>query len=104
MSGVPIEEGSIVYTAGGSNAGVGGKTQITKGKYSIQGLPQGTVKFTFSALAETGEMIKGAVGEMEPEKVNIVSEEFRINGIVREVSESGVQDFDLADGGSGDSE
>jgi len=70
---------------------------IVNGKYQVANIGLGKHSFTFSAWVETGNTIPGPDGEPEPERVNIIPKKIRTVGILREITESGTQDFEMED-------
>lgn len=95
LDGKPIEDGKITYIPQASTgAGSGGSATITSGKYVLSGVPIGQANFTFSALVETGRMVED-LGKQVPERINPIPAIYREAGVAREISSSGVQNFEL---------
>jgi hypothetical protein len=93
VNGKPIKEGKVIYYPGTSGGTGGGSAKISDGKYSLNKVPLGSIAFTFSASAETGKTVPGPGGVPEPERVNIIPAKYGSEGITRQITGDGVQDF-----------
>jgi hypothetical protein len=96
IDGKPVEQGTISYFSDQSAGHRFGKAKINHGEYELTEVPLGDVVFTFSASAETGKTIAGPGGVPEAERVNLIPKKYGSEGVTRDISEDGTQDFQIA--------
>lgn len=95
VDGKPVEQGTISYFSDRSDGHRFGKASISHGEYELTEVPLGDVVFTFSASAETGKTIAGPGGVPEAERVNLIPKKYGSEGISRDISDDGAQDFQI---------
>jgi hypothetical protein len=95
VNGAPLQTGKITFRPLVPAAGNGGSAQIVDGNYQLTDVPIGANVFTFSGSVLTGKSIPGPGGAPEPERVNAIPRQILIEGVEREISASGPQDFSL---------
>lgn len=95
VDGKPVEQGTISYFSDRSDGHRFGKAGINHGTYELTEVPLGDVVFTFSASAETGKTIAGPDGAPEAERVNLIPKKYGGEGITRDISDDGAQDFQI---------
>lgn len=95
VNGSPLQSGKITFRPLNSAAGNGGSTEIVDGQYHFTDVPVGANVFTFSGSVLTGKSISGPGGAPEPERVNAIPRQVLREGVEREISDSGPQDFSL---------
>lgn len=95
VNGSPLRSGKITFRPLNSAAGNGGAAEIVDGRYQLENVPVGANVFTFSGSVLTGKSISGPGGVPEPERVNAIPQQVLREGVEREISGSGPQDFSL---------
>lgn len=95
VNGAPLKSGKITFRPLNSAAGNGGSAEIVDGQYHLADVPVGSNVFTFSGSVLTGKSISGPGGAPEPERVNAIPQQVLREGVEREISDSGPQDFSL---------
>lgn len=95
VNGTPVDEGTLTFLPTGAKLGNGGTAEIVGGNYTAKQVPIGENVFTFYARVKTGKMIPGPSGAPEPEWKMLIPVKYQTEGIAREISESGTQDFSI---------
>lgn len=95
FEGKPVQQGRISYFPSESGHGAGGSAPIVDGRYQLDKIPIGRNGFIFSASVETGKLVAGITGEKMPERVSLLPERYRTEGIVRDIGDGNIQDFAL---------
>ncbi|MBA4106246.1 MAG: hypothetical protein C0485_10850 [Pirellula sp.] len=95
VGGVPLEKGKIVFRPVDPALGNGGSADVIEGSYQLEGVSIGQCVFTFSGSKLTGRSITGPGGAPEPERANVIPQQALRDGVEREITESGTQDFSL---------
>src|SRR5262249_44927245 len=95
FDGKPVQQGRISFFPSESGHGAGGSAPIVDGRYQLDEVPRGRNGFIFSASVETGKLATGVTGEKMPERVSLLPERYRTEGVVREIDQNTTQDFAL---------
>jgi hypothetical protein len=95
VNGALLQSGKITYRPVASTAGNGGSAEIIAGNYQLADVPIGANVFTFSGSVLTGKSIPGPGGNPEPDRKNAIPQQILKEGVEREISASGPQDFSL---------
>lgn len=93
VNGKLVEKGSITCYPENRRNGGATTAPIVAGQYHLAEIPQGNNVFTFSASAETGRSVPGPGGAPEPERINIIPQRFGREGMQRQITGDGVQNF-----------
>lgn len=92
IDGVPVPEGSVQFQPMGS--GQPGSGTVVNGHYVAERAPIGKVRVLFTALRETGKVVREGTHEF-PERVDLVPARFRAGVDIDVVGDNSQLDFVL---------
>jgi hypothetical protein len=96
----PIKSGRVHFTPSSGAAGVPVTADIVDGRYVAEKVPLGNVVVTFTAVKDTGKLIREGDRQPYPELVNIIPGKY-LQGIPLDVTaDNSAQNFELVPDGT----